>query len=131
VDSRRFEQLSAYLDGELAPGEQAEFEQWLHTHPEAKRCYQDLARLSDNLNAALPVCGGGGTVIDLERLITQARNRMLVVWGSVGGAVAAALVVGLSPGWVATSLPNRYLLEDPAPVDPYLVLFRDDSLAQK
>lgn len=48
-----FEELSAYLDGELPPGRSAEVKAWLETHPETRKEFEDLRELHAGLGAPL------------------------------------------------------------------------------
>jgi ferric-dicitrate binding protein FerR (iron transport regulator) len=133
VDTRRYEQLSAYLDGELPLDQRLEFEQWLRRSPEAKRHYRQLRLLADQIEGA-QYCTG--TPVDVDRLFGQVHKEAVWMWGSVGGTLATAaamllLVSFFTPSSESTFQISRYVLDDPAPVDPYLVLLRDDSVVQK
>lgn len=48
-----FEELSAYLDGELPPGRAAEVKAWLETHPETRKELEDLREIHAGLGAPL------------------------------------------------------------------------------
>ncbi len=129
METRRFEQLSAYLDGELDAQELVEFEQWLSTQPEAQSCYRTMHGLSHNLKQQRAI-SPAGTCVDLERLFREARRRVIVLWSSLGGALAAACILLLpmiTPVQsTADALVHRYLLEDAASINPYAVLLNDD-----
>jgi anti-sigma factor RsiW len=49
VVDERFEQLSAYLDGELSSQEARQVEDWLASDPQARQLYSQLAALQAGL----------------------------------------------------------------------------------
>ncbi len=137
-DPERFEQLSAYLDGELTPAQKREVEQWLHNHPEARRQYQHLMQFSDQFRQT-PV---PTTTVNLDTVVLQAQGQMYRTWGSVGTLMVA--VSGILLWFSAVETPqtasigglprmqfSQYLLEDEAPVDPYVILLNNVQVADK
>ncbi|MEN9216143.1 MAG: zf-HC2 domain-containing protein [Gloeomargarita sp. HHBFW_bins_162] len=90
----RFELLSAYLDGEASPEEQALVEHWLATDPETQRLYQQLLNLHE-LCQDLPIPSSGVSADQvvtgvITKLTQRARKRL--AWSGV--IVAASALVG-------------------------------------
>ncbi|UFP93864.1 anti-sigma factor family protein [Gloeobacter morelensis] len=151
MDPHRFEQLSAYLDGELSTAEQQQIEQWLQADPAARKLYEDLLKLQRSSRAlAAPALPPRLSDRVFDRLETRRR------W--LGGSLttAAALlfaVVGYwwqspdrepiltadsdIPGIAVARQPapplmevaaRSYLLEDRAPEDAYAILLEREEI---
>ena len=85
---RRFELLSAYIDGEVTPQERLQVQHWLDTEPKFQQLYVQLLRLQKDLDQ-IPI---PPTDINLltEKVFTnidKRRNQRLVLLGS--GIIAA------------------------------------------
>jgi anti-sigma factor RsiW len=125
----QFEQLSAYIDGELTAAERRAVELWLRENPEAQTYYRRLREQELSIDQVLRI--DPGTEQDPNRLVDCFQQRIWVQWGSVSG-VAAVLVTGVllvisqpPPPPVPSSL-SQYILADNAAVDPYTVLLTDE-----
>ncbi len=100
-----FEQLSAYLDGELSAAEARQVEDWLARDPQARQLYSQLAALQAGLaNLEVPTMSPSETEVLISRVfeaLDQApgwgsrQRRSLPAWGQV----AAALLVLVGAGW--------------------------------
>jgi anti-sigma factor RsiW len=91
---RRFELLSAYIDGEVTPQERLQVQHWLDTEPKFQQLYVQLLRLQKDLDQ-IPI---PPTDINLltEKVFTnidKRRNQRLVLLGS---GIIAAITLGLT-----------------------------------
>lgn len=126
----RFELLSAYLDGEVTPAERQQVEIWLATDSETQRLYQRLLTLQSGFQgmpAIAPTMTANRLASQVIAKAHQRRPRLLLVWGSVGAAIAAAVV-----GVVTNTLPGNSpmpqlavttsasLEPSPSPIEPTL-----------
>lgn len=137
-DDTLFEQLSAYLDGELSDAERGEVEAWLARDEAARQTLAELRRAADLLHG-LP---RGTAPPDLVEAVTaQIERRELLggpesvpepaprrMSGTVGRWLATAAVIALSA--TAGILTFSYLRREPpaprpSPVGP--VAFRDEN----
>jgi anti-sigma factor RsiW len=152
-----FEQLSAYLDGELSAADSQAVETWLQQDPQAQRLYQQLQMLQSKLDH-LPVPYTSPP--DLEQLTERVFAVVADSWWRdlrhraqrVIPQVAAAMAVLVGSGylgwrWVhpqpvvsldtppvqVSRLPassrtaGRYLLEAADTQDAYTILFVSDA----
>lgn len=91
----RFELLSAYLDGEVTPAERQQVETWLATDSDSKRLYQRLLSLQSgfqDMPAIAPSVSANRLANQVISQAQQRRPRLLLVWGGLGAAIAAAAV---------------------------------------
>jgi anti-sigma factor RsiW len=102
----RFEQLSAYLDGELSPQEARQVEDWLASNPQARQLYSQLAALQAGLaNLKAPTLDPGQTELLISRVFEELDRRpaLDLSWrrcrGTPWGRVAAAGVALAGAGW--------------------------------
>ncbi len=102
----RFEQLSAYLDGELSSQEAQQVEEWLAGDPQARRLYSQLAALQAGLaNLKAPTLDPGQTELLISRVFEELDRRPAIDlgwrWrrGSRWGRVAAGVVALVGAGW--------------------------------
>ncbi|MEN9224495.1 MAG: zf-HC2 domain-containing protein [Thermostichus sp. HHBFW_bins_43] len=105
----RFEQLSAYLDGELSPQEARQVEDWLAADAQGRQLYSRLAALQAGLaNLETPTLDGAQTELLISRVFDELDQAPVVDlgWGSrrrrsrnPWGRVAAAVVVLAGAGW--------------------------------
>ncbi|MGQ9837935.1 MAG: anti-sigma factor family protein [Cyanobacteriota bacterium] len=108
VVDKRFEQLSAYLDGELSPQEAREVEDWLATDAQARKLYSQLTALQAGLaNLEVPRMDSTETELLISRVFDELDQAPMVQlgWGSQRRhvswkQVAAALLVLAGAGWV-------------------------------
>ncbi len=112
----RFELLSAFLDGEASPEEQALVEHWLATDPEAQRLYQQLLNLHE-LCQDLPIHPSGLSADQvvtgvMTKLTRRARKRL--AWSGVIVA-ASALVGGVVSGLIWRAPTPQFAQQSPAP----------------
>ena len=105
----RFEQLSAYLDGELSPQEARQVEDWLASDPQARQLYSQLAALQAGLaNLKAPTPDPVQTELLISRVFEKLnqtpeldlgwRRRRGFSWGRVAAAVVALAGAGWA-GW--------------------------------
>ncbi len=101
-----FEQLSAYLDGELAPQEARQVEDWLASNPQARQLYSQLAALQAGLaNLKAPTSDPVQTELLISRVFEKLERTPVVAlgWrrcsGFPWGQVAAAVVALAGAGW--------------------------------
>ena len=112
----RFELLSAYLDGEASPEEQALVEHWLATEPETQRIYRQLLNIHE-LCRDLPIPPSG---ISADQVVTGVitkithRARKRLVWSGLLVA-ASALVGGVVSGLVWRAPTPEFARQSPAP----------------
>jgi negative regulator of sigma E activity len=103
----RYENLSAYLDGELPDAQRARVERLIATDPEARAMLDELRRVS-SLTGSLPrstapVDTGQRVLAHLEReaLLTDqhahAAPRLVRLWRPI--AIAASLAIVVTAGW--------------------------------
>ncbi|MFS8860511.1 anti-sigma factor family protein [Synechococcus sp. B60.1] len=102
----RFEQLSAYLDGELSPQEARQVEDWLARDPQARQLYSQLAALQAGLaNLKAPTLDPVQTELLISRVFEELDRRpaLELGWwrrrGTPWGRVAAAVVALAGAGW--------------------------------
>ncbi|MDG2990189.1 zf-HC2 domain-containing protein [Candidatus Synechococcus calcipolaris G9] len=91
----RFELLSAYLDGEVTPVERQQVETWLATDSESQRLYRRLLTLQSgfqDMPAIAPSLSADRLASQVICKAQQRRPRLLLVWGGLGAAIAAAAV---------------------------------------
>ncbi len=112
----RFELLSAFLDGESSPEEQALVEHWLATDPEAQQVYQQLISIHE-LCQDLPLPPSG---VSADQMVTGVitkithRARKRLAWS--GFIVAAsALVGGVVSGLIWRTPTPEFAQQSPAP----------------
>ncbi|MEO0852208.1 MAG: hypothetical protein AAFY15_01715 [Cyanobacteria bacterium J06648_11] len=129
----RFEQLSAFIDGELSEIEQAEVQHWLASDPDARSQYRQLVQLQSGfsrLSVPESARSSGETTAEqvLERL-AQPRwlpepNAGWVKFSRRYAPIAAGAIAAFT-GWAAWDLshPTEPLvsLEEPPVVIPTLV----------
>lgn len=106
---KRFEQLSAYLDGELSTQEARQVEDWLATDAQGRQLYSQLAALQAGLaNLEVPTMDSTETEMLISRVFDKLDQAPVVHlgWGSrqrrrhnPWGQVAAALLVLAGAGW--------------------------------
>jgi hypothetical protein len=123
VVDERFEQLSAYLDGELSSQEARQVEDWLASDPQARQLYSQLAALQAGLaNLKAPTLDPIQTELLISRVFAELDRRPMLDlgWrqrkGTPWGRVAAAVVALAGAGWVGWrwSHPQPLVsLEDP------------------
>ncbi len=109
--AEQFEQLTAYLDGELSPAERAEVEAWIARDEDARRLLGELRRTSEAVRG-LPRAGAPRDFA--EALMTRLEREALV--GKLSGAeqpaatpyawykplaLAASLILAVTLGWFA------------------------------
>lgn len=90
VDERMELQISRYLDGALSPAERGELEQALRSDAAARALFDEYA---SNDAAALEALRT--VVVSSPRPSRFARPRIIRLWGSVAGVMAAAAAVAL------------------------------------
>ncbi|MEN9221901.1 MAG: hypothetical protein Q6M04_05630 [Thermostichus sp. BF3_bins_97] len=104
----RFEQLSAYLDGELSAQEARQVEDWLAADAQGRQLYSQLAALQAGLaNLETPTLDSTQTELLISRVFDELDQAPVVDlgWGSQRrrrnpwGRVAAAVVVLAGAGW--------------------------------
>jgi len=102
VANKRFELISAYLDGELSTAEKTQVQTWLDSDPELKAIYTSMLTLQGQMQnlAAPPSNQSVGEITNkvFESLDRRQRHRRLLIAGS---AIAASIVAGagvLIPG---------------------------------
>lgn len=107
VVDERFEQLSAYLDGELSSQEARQVEDWLASDPQARQLYSQLAALQAGLaNLKAPTLDPIQTELLISRVFAELDRRPVLDlgWrrrkGTPWGRVAAAVVALAGAGWV-------------------------------
>lgn len=151
----QFEQLSAYLDGELPASEVKAVEEWLAADPQARRQYSHLRSLQASIDQIAPA----GSSLDIDRLAIQVfaqvdQPQVIPLFPRQMAekvAAAAVLLLGSSlsvwhaqppqplisledPPVTISSLPasariaEQYLLTPPASQDPYAILFVEAEL---
>lgn len=123
VVDERFEQLSAYLDGELSSQEARQVEDWLASDPQARQLYSQLAALQAGLaNLKAPTLNSTQTELLISRVFAELDRRPMLDlgWrrrkGTPWGRVAAAVVALAGAGWAGWrwSHPQPLVsLEDP------------------
>lgn len=92
---KRFELLSAYIDGEVTPEERQQVQKWLDADPQLKQTYLGLLRLQREL-PCIPTPSTGISTEQLSECVfrrieqTNRLNRLLF-WG---GMVITAVLVG-------------------------------------
>ncbi|MFS8796152.1 zf-HC2 domain-containing protein [Synechococcus sp. R70.1] len=101
-----FEQLSAYLDGELSPQEARQVEDWLASDPQAQQLYSQLSALQAGLaNLKAPTLDPVQTELLISRVFEKLDRRPEVAlgWRRRSGfpwrQVAAAVVALAGAGW--------------------------------
>lgn len=109
VVDKRFEQLSAYLDGELSTQEARQVEDWLATDAQGRQLYSQLAALQAGLaNLEVPTTDSTQTELLISRVFDELDQAPVahLGWGSrqrrphnPWGQVAAALLVLAGAGW--------------------------------
>ncbi|MCF2971560.1 hypothetical protein L1047_10170 [Synechococcus sp. Nb3U1] len=109
VVDKRFEQLSAYLDGELSTQEARQVEDWLATDAQGRQLYSQLAALQAGLaNLEVPTMDSTQTELLISRVFDELDQAPVahLGWGSrqrrrhnPWGQVAAALLVLTGAGW--------------------------------
>ncbi len=120
----RFEQLSAYLDGELSAQEARQVEDWLAADAQGRQLYSQLAALQAGLaNLETPTLDSTQTELLISRVFDELDQAPVVNlgWGSrrrhnPWGRVAAAVLVLAGAGWVGWRWYNPQplvSLEDP------------------
>ncbi|MFS8856516.1 hypothetical protein NW851_01040 [Synechococcus sp. H55.7] len=102
----RFEQLSAYLDGELSSQEARQVEDWLASDPQARQLYSQLAALQAGLaNLKAPTLDPIQTELLISHVFEELDQRpaLDLGWrwrrGTPWGRVAAAVVALAGAGW--------------------------------
>ncbi|MEN9238728.1 MAG: zf-HC2 domain-containing protein [Thermostichus sp. DG_1_6_bins_120] len=106
----RFEQLSAYLDGELSPEEAQQVEDWLASDVQARQLYSQLASLQAGLaNLEPPTLSNAQTELLISRVFDELDQAPMVDlgWGSrqwqgrnLWRQVTAAVVALAGAGWL-------------------------------
>jgi anti-sigma factor RsiW len=101
-DLSLFELLSAYLDGEVTPEERHLVQQQLDHNPEAKKLYNQLLRLQQDVNH-IPTPSLDVSLLEKQvfQKLDRKRNKRLVI---VGSSLLALLTWGL--GWLFWSDPR-------------------------
>ncbi|APB34121.1 transmembrane anti-sigma factor [Gloeomargarita lithophora Alchichica-D10] len=126
----RFELLSAYLDGEASPEEQALVAHWLATDPEAQRVYQQLISIHE-LCQDLPVPASG---VSADQMVTGVitkithRARKRLAWSGIIVA-ASALVGGVVSGLIWRSPTPEFAQQSPSPQTPTAATLRNPGRA--
>ncbi len=92
-----FELLSAYLDGEVTATERRQVEEWLSTDASIKCLYKRLLNLRQGLhNIPIPKTSQSSEVT-INQVLARANRRYQLGW-TLGGAAAAACIVGIISG---------------------------------
>ncbi len=142
MDLQRFEQLSAYLDGELSPCEKKQVEEWLDADPEFRKAYEDLRRLHFPTDA--PVIDPELAERVMGRIDAGHRRRQVL-----GGSLAATTALALATGYwwqvpevvapvgdtvVAVQTlevaARHYLIDEIPSEDPYAILLNREEPVQ-
>jgi anti-sigma factor RsiW len=147
----QFEQISAYLDGELTAAQSRQVEHWLAEDPELRRFYEGACRL--NLAANVPTAAPRRVDLSAQILEHIDRTRR---WLSGTAAAAAVLAVSLVGYWLNPTDESRlptdlaaappligraveaervqvlevaraYVLTDATPIDPYSILLEREG----
>ncbi|MBC8122358.1 MAG: hypothetical protein H7Y22_11030 [Gemmatimonadaceae bacterium] len=153
MDEQRFEQISAYLDGELSGPQKQQVEQWLERDPEAQQIYQDLSRLNQEFARLVPPTSDSELA---DRVLQQISLSRRWFGGGVAAAAAVALAVlgfwpqsllepvqqaqlppvvddaqtdGLSREQPYLEVARTYILQDEAGVNPYQILLATEAPA--
>lgn len=150
MDEQRFEQISAYLDGELSGPQKQQVEQWLECDPEARQIYQDLSRLNREFARLVPHISDSELA---DRVLQQISLSRRWFGGGVAAAAAVALAVlgfwpqsllepvqqaqlplvddartdGLSREQPYLEVARTYVLQDEAGVNPYQILLATEA----
>ncbi|MEO1133870.1 MAG: hypothetical protein AAFX40_14335 [Cyanobacteria bacterium J06639_1] len=129
----RFEQLSAFIDGELSDTEQAEVQHWLKLDPDARAQYRQLLQLQSGFSRmSVPEAARNSGDITAEQVLARLEQPSWLSEPKAGwvkfsrrcAPIAAGAIAALT-GWTAWDLshPAEPLvsLEEPPVVIPTLV----------
>jgi negative regulator of sigma E activity len=105
IEQHEIDQLSAYLDGELSPGERGELEQQLEARPQLAAELEKLRRLDGLLGVYNAPAPSGALRGQILRAAWSQPRRPAVLrmapWAAaaaVAAAIVLAVVLGLGPG---------------------------------
>jgi anti-sigma factor RsiW len=93
--TRRFDLISAYLDGEVTPSERHEVQYWLDTDPEAKKLYHRLRDLQARFQQIpVPATAPAERLAEkvFQKLDRQRKRRFFLYGGAVVATMAIALI---------------------------------------
>lgn len=131
--ARKFELLSAYIDGEVTPEQRRQVQAWLDTDAEFKKLYLSLSRLQQDLKQA-PVPPNPVSVEDITRgvfkKIDRQRNRRLVLAGS---AFLAMVILGATSYLFPernSSITQMAMNSSPAPETDSLMIGINDPIVE-
>jgi len=110
LDAKKYEQLSAYIDGELPDAQRDKVERWLAEDAQARRLADELRQVA-GMVAALPRGTAGADLADhviarLERETLLGESQTPANSATRTGwlkplAIAAALLMAVTVGWLA------------------------------
>jgi hypothetical protein len=137
----RFEQLSAYLDGELSSQEARLVEEWLAQDPSARVLYRNLSTvqaalqrlpLSPKERSVKLICSAKSGLCCSPRPLQRLAAFLVICLGVglTGWQPQPLLSIDDPPVSIARILPSariaqRYLLHSPTSQDPYTILFTE------
>ncbi|MEL6908597.1 MAG: zf-HC2 domain-containing protein [Cyanobacteria bacterium J06643_13] len=97
MSDRRFELISAYIDGELAPNEKKQVQQWIDQDPQVKTVYTQLLALQSQMqNLPTPAEVESVTQITAKVFHSLERRRYRRRLAMGGSAIAASLLTAIT-----------------------------------
>ena len=121
---KRFELLSAYLDGELNLAERQQVQQWLDTEPQFKEIYLSLLRLEREIEQ-LPIAASALSANQISQQVFEhiAEENRRYRWLLGAGLLLTALLTAVvSPDlWKMLNPPEMHMAQNLTLTEPLVV----------